>query len=1697
MIAIITIVYLNFTILISVIMYNYRAIVRKNGGKSMKRKSLALLLALSMIFTYPANVFAAGDDLDIIIEDEQEEISVETEEIQEEISVDSADSQEEIVIEDDGEEAGEAEVVDETEEDTNKRPPLTARIIERNIPVTNPEYVSEASYNDLYDADYYVTPNLPYLRDQGKWGSCWAHAAMAAAEINLIQKGWDSKSIDFSELQLSYFMYNTVSDPLGGTEGDSNTFNTIYMDTDSKEGGFLNVGGNNVLAANVLSTWTGAADEAAVPYSQAQNVLDNGLPATAAYTDVAHLSNYYIASLTSKPEDIAAVKRLIVDNGAAAIHYNANEIARDKDGNKISFYNSEYNSFYNPNKTPSNHVVTIVGWDDTFDKTHFNVEAPGNGAWRIRNSWYDEKFDTEDKSESYYGYFWISYYDQTLESLLTALDFEAADNYDHNYQYDGGCLDYGFEMDKAANVFTIHGGSETEVLKAVSFYTYNTDSKYLINIYKDLKDANDPESGTLVATKAGEIGFEGYYTAPLDEGVTLAKGTVFSVVLSFEPLNAEDTRTMFFSAEYTMDSSDIWINSITSAKEGQSFEYSQGKWADFGTKHNANLKIKAFTVDSSEPAPSEYTISYEPNGGTLDKEKIYPDKYKTGDEFSFEAPIPPTGYLFEGWYADEELKAAKSGIVKSDKRNVKVYARYIPIRYEISFDANGAKGEMKPVTATYDEDFTLPENGFTNEGKYFLEWNTKADGKGTAYKNGDTVLNLTEKDGDTVTLYAIWTDKAIAVTDVDIDLQSLELYINSSDNTYNVAEHLVFTGADGKDPTDKAVTWESSDPKVVTVDENGVVAVAKENKATSSQATITVTTKDGSKKDSVDVHVSYWIEDIRIFDTGKTPKWYGNSNEAEVEYLYGVPKEGELLEKSFISLEVGKTFNVKADFLPKIINGSNVTEAILNRNVVWTSDNSSVATIDDKGKITAISTGYAKISAIGKDDQAGRIIASCQMVVYEPATSITLSETSFTLGVNNTLQLEATVLPFTADQGVLWSVQQGKEGIVTVSEKGLVTAKSAGKATVYAKTSDGKKTAKCNIKVGQGYDKIIIKAAGDKNSVAVGKKLQLSAVFTDSKGNIVKPANDDVIWEASNGFSATLTSNGLLTGLFDGQVTVKAVSAIDNKIYAEKQFDVYVPVGKAVISDKTLTIAPGKSYTPTVTITPEVKKGSLITHATGSDVFKDVADQIVWGLENTSDSQYLTVDAKTGKITAIKDTAKAVNVQAKFRPYGAQKDTVLTCKVTVKKQDFTGFKLSATKLNAYVDSRETITAKFTPAIPEEDGIVWTLDDPDGCISMTQNGYSVKLTPKKATDKKIKLTATTVGKNSKGKTVTASCEITVSKAPGYVEIINAPKELYLGKSFNLKVKAYEDSEKKTELTWKGYRYISSDSNVLKVSSSGKVTAVGNGDAAILALAGNNAWPLNYATIKVVAPPKKITLDKKNVSVCLNSDGKGAEYAIVDAILDADDYSLSEGMDEVTWTVDDPSKIKWGAIKVEKEEPEKVAELLANGMFTLVDATDKGYQTHSGESLAIKGLSAGKLKLTATVKGKKKAVCTVTIRTYVNGLGIKETTGIKKVTANEYILDIKAKKNTTIKPMVSLYGAPYSDAKKTQEEKAATATYNKAKKFAPDMGVTYVSSDPSVVSVNSKGKVKALKSGTADIIVYTKDRTYKNVIHVEVK
>ena len=163
--------------------------------------------------------------------------------------------------------------------------------------------------------------------------------------------------------------------------------------------------------------------------------------------------------------------------------------------------------------------------------------------------------------------------------------------------------------------------------------------------------------------------------------------------------------------------------------------------------------------------PMKCTIHFDGNGadiGSMDNLTISYETAKTLPKNQYQK----TGYEFNGW----NTKVDGSGVFYSDgdmyqnidtEDNAKVilYAQWKGVSYSVKFDGNTANsGSMENQFMIYGEKMSLTGNKYGKTGYQFVGWNTKADGKGKSYQDGEEVMNLTSIKGEVIILYAQWKD---------------------------------------------------------------------------------------------------------------------------------------------------------------------------------------------------------------------------------------------------------------------------------------------------------------------------------------------------------------------------------------------------------------------------------------------------------------------------------------------------------------------------------------------------------------------------------------------------------------------------------------------------------------------------------------------------------------------------------------------------------------------------------------------------------------------------------------------------------------------------------------------------------------------------------------------------------------------------
>ena len=341
-----------------------------------------------------------------------------------------------------------------------------------------------------------------------------------------------------------------------------------------------------------------------------------------------------------------------------------------------------------------------------------------------------------------------------------------------------------------------------------------------------------------------------------------------------------------------------------------------------------------------------------------------------------------------------------------------------------------------------------------------------------------------------------YTDKRDTTTPADVKVSRITLSASTGlALTKGQTQKLTATVAPAN-ATKKEVKWSTSNKNVATVSENGLVTAVG-----GGDATITCTAQDGS------------------------------GVKATCKVTVTVPVSGIQLSQTSAALTVGDTLT-----LTKTIYPSDAT----NQAVTWTSSSDAVASVDSNGKITAKTAGSAVITCKSVSDNS--VVGICNVTVKAKVQTpseikvnkITLNKTTASVTKGKTLQLTATVAPSNATKKeVKWSTSN--KNVAMVSPSGLVTAKSAGTATITCTAQDGSGVkATCKITVKNPVVKVT-RVTLNKTTATLAPKETLTLKATVTPTNATNKA---VTWKSSNTKIATVSSSGKVTAKAAGTVTI-------------------------------------------------------------------------------------------------------------------------------------------------------------------------------------------------------------------------------------------------------------------------------------------------------------------------------------------------------------------------------------------------------------------------------------------------------------------------------------------------------------------------------------------------------------------------------
>ena len=266
-----------------------------------------------------------------------------------------------------------------------------------------------------------------------------------------------------------------------------------------------------------------------------------------------------------------------------------------------------------------------------------------------------------------------------------------------------------------------------------------------------------------------------------------------------------------------------------------------------------------------------------------------------------------------------------------------------------------------------------------------------------------------------------------------------------------------------------------------------------------------------------------------------------------------------------MSLYLGQTYTLSATISP--LNAYSV--------VNWTSSNTTIATIDHSGLVTAKKLGTATITATATDGSG--VSASC-IVNVTGIENITFNKSETSIYVGGTETLTATITPGDVINNTLtWS--SSDTNVATVDQSGLVTAKKLGTATITATATDGSGvSASCIVNV-TGIENITFNKS--KTSIYVGGTETLTATITP--GDVI---NNTLTWTSSDTNVATVDQSGLVTAKKLGTATITATATDGSGVSASCVVTV-TGAESVTLNKEEVSMYIGDTETLTATVYPD------------------------------------------------------------------------------------------------------------------------------------------------------------------------------------------------------------------------------------------------------------------------------------------------------------------------------------------------------------------------------------------------------------------------------------------------------------------------------------------------------------------------------
>ena len=316
------------------------------------------------------------------------------------------------------------------------------------------------------------------------------------------------------------------------------------------------------------------------------------------------------------------------------------------------------------------------------------------------------------------------------------------------------------------------------------------------------------------------------------------------------------------------------------------------------------------------------------------------------------------------------------------------------------------------------------------------------------------------------------------------------------------------------------------------------------------------------------------------------------------------------------TLNVGETLQLNAALAPETARTA----------LTWKSSKPKTAEVDGDGLVKALTEGKTTITVTTSNKKK----ASVALTVVDPykPTRVTIEQgKAATLGVGETLQLDAALLPETARTVLTW--KSSKPKTAEVDGDGLVTALSDGKATITVTTSNKKKATIALTVVDPYKPTGVTLEQGKTATLDVDETLQLDAVLAPETAQTV------LKWNSSKPKVAEVDDDGLVTALSDGKATITVTTSNNKKAtFTLTVVDPYKPTGVRIDQGRSATLEVGETLQLDATLVPDIARADLTWKSSKPKVAE------------VDDGGYVTALARgTAKITVTTHNGKSATLE--------------------------------------------------------------------------------------------------------------------------------------------------------------------------------------------------------------------------------------------------------------------------------------------------------------------------------------------------------------------------------------------------------------------------------------------------------------------